>query len=76
MAGAFMQDGPQLAADQHVEAVEVPSEEVEGVEHVAPRRPAAGPLQLARREGILAFQIHAGSPMWVEFKNVRIKDIE
>ncbi len=29
--------------------------------------------ELALREGILAFQIHAGKPMWVEFKDVRIK---
>ncbi len=28
---------------------------------------------LALREGILALQLHAGKPMWVEFKNVRIK---
>lgn len=27
----------------------------------------------ALREGILAFQLHAGRPMWVEFKNIRIK---
>ena len=32
--------------------------------------------KLALREGILAFQLHAGRPMWVEFKNIRIKDIE
>lgn len=31
--------------------------------------------KLALREGILAFQIHAGKPMWVEFKNVRFKAI-
>ncbi len=30
----------------------------------------------ALREGILAFQLHAGRPMWVEFKNVRIRDIK
>ncbi len=24
-------------------------------------------------EGLLALQIHAGPPMWVEFKNVRLK---
>jgi hypothetical protein len=30
----------------------------------------------ALREGILALQLHAGSPMWVEFKNIRIKEIE
>ena len=29
--------------------------------------------QLALLEGILAFQLHAGKPMWVEFKNIRIK---
>ena len=32
--------------------------------------------KLALREGILAFQLHAGKPMWVEFKNIRIKDIK
>ena len=24
-------------------------------------------------EGILALQLHAGKPMWTEFKNIRIK---
>src|SRR5690606_8926419 len=28
------------------------------------------------REGILALQLHAGNPMWTEFKNIRIKHIE
>ena len=28
------------------------------------------------REGILAFQLNAGKPMWAEFKNIRIKDIK
>jgi len=28
--------------------------------------------QLALSEGILALQLHAGKPMWVEFKNIRI----
>lgn len=32
--------------------------------------------KLALREGILALQLHAGKPMWVEFKNIRIKEIE
>lgn len=32
--------------------------------------------QLARREGILALQLHAGKPMWAEFKNIRIRDLE
>lgn len=27
-------------------------------------------------EGVLALQLHAGSPMWVEFKNIRLKDLE
>ena len=27
-------------------------------------------------EGILALQIHAGPPMWVEYKNVRIKELK
>ena len=31
---------------------------------------------LARREGILALQLHAGKPMWAEFKDIRIKDLE
>ena len=26
-------------------------------------------------DGILALQLHAGAPMWVEFKNIRIKTI-
>lgn len=29
--------------------------------------------KLALREGILALQLHAGAPMWVEFKDIRIK---
>jgi len=32
--------------------------------------------QLTLREGILALQLHAGKPMWVEFKNVRIKQLD
>jgi hypothetical protein len=31
---------------------------------------------LARREGILALQLHAGNPMWAEFKDIRIKHIQ
>ena len=27
-------------------------------------------------EGILAFQLHAGNPMFVEFKNIRIRDLQ
>ncbi len=27
-------------------------------------------------EGVLALQLHAGSPMWVEFKDLRIKDLQ
>lgn len=32
--------------------------------------------ELAFSEGILALQLHAGNPMWVEFKDIRIKAIE
>jgi hypothetical protein len=32
--------------------------------------------KLARAEGILALQLHAGAPMWVEFKNIRLKHLE
>jgi hypothetical protein len=32
--------------------------------------------QRALREGVLALQLHAGRPMWVEFKNIRIKDLQ
>ncbi len=31
---------------------------------------------LALKEGVLALQLHAGAPMWAEFKNIRIKDIK
>ena len=30
--------------------------------------------ELALKEGILALQLHAGAPMWAEFKNIRIRD--
>jgi len=29
-----------------------------------------------RLEGILALQIHAGPPMWVEFKNIKVKHLK
>ncbi|WP_164100709.1 3-keto-disaccharide hydrolase [Candidatus Laterigemmans baculatus] len=32
--------------------------------------------ELALTDGVLALQLHAGKPMWVEFKNIRIKDLE
>src|SRR6267142_2174284 len=32
--------------------------------------------QLALKEGVLALQLHAGKPMWVEFKNIRLKEIK
>ncbi len=32
--------------------------------------------KLALREGILALQLHAGKPMWAEFKDIRMKEIE
>lgn len=31
--------------------------------------------QRALNEGILALQLHAGKPMWVEFKNIRLREI-
>jgi hypothetical protein len=30
----------------------------------------------ALTEGVLAFQLHAGKPMWTEFKDIRIRDLE
>lgn len=32
--------------------------------------------KLALSEGILALQLHAGSPMWAEYKNIRLKKLE
>jgi hypothetical protein len=32
--------------------------------------------QLALKEGIIALQLHAGKPMWVEYKNVRIAELK
>jgi hypothetical protein len=32
--------------------------------------------ELALTEGILALQLHAGDPMWVEFKDIRIRELE
>jgi hypothetical protein len=32
--------------------------------------------KLALTEGILALQLHAGAPMWAEFKNLRIKELK
>jgi len=31
---------------------------------------------LALSEGILALQLHAGKPMWVDYKNIRIADLQ
>jgi hypothetical protein len=31
--------------------------------------------QLALKDGIIALQLHAGKPMWVEFKNLRIREL-
>ncbi|MGN6544169.1 MAG: 3-keto-disaccharide hydrolase [Aureliella sp.] len=31
---------------------------------------------LALSEGVLAVQLHAGKPMWAEFKNIRLKEIK
>ena len=32
--------------------------------------------ELALREGILALQLHAGKPMWAEFKDIRLKKLD
>ena len=32
--------------------------------------------QLALKDGIIALQLHAGKPMWTEFKNIRIKELK
>lgn len=32
--------------------------------------------ELALKEGILAVQLHAGKPMWAEFKNVRVRTLK
>jgi len=31
---------------------------------------------LSLKEGVLALQLHAGKPMWAEFKDIRIKDLK
>jgi hypothetical protein len=30
---------------------------------------------LALREGVLALQLHQGEPMWVEFKDIAVRDL-
>ncbi len=32
--------------------------------------------KIALLEGVLALQLHAGAPMWVEFKNIRFREIK
>jgi hypothetical protein len=32
--------------------------------------------ELALKEGIIALQLHAGNPMWVEFKDIRLKHLD
>jgi hypothetical protein len=32
--------------------------------------------ELALKDGILALQLHAGSPMWAEFKEIRIRELK
>jgi len=32
--------------------------------------------QHAKKEGVLALQLHAGKPMWAEFKNIRLAELE
>jgi hypothetical protein len=29
----------------------------------------------SKKEGVLALQLHAGKPMWAEFKDIRIREI-
>jgi len=31
---------------------------------------------MRRKEGIIAFQLHAGPPMKVEFRNIRLKELK
>ena len=31
--------------------------------------------KLALTDGVLALQLHAGKPMWVEFKNIRFREL-
>jgi Domain of Unknown Function (DUF1080) len=30
--------------------------------------------QLALKDGVIALQLHAGRPMWAEYKNIRLKE--
>jgi hypothetical protein len=32
--------------------------------------------QLALSEGILALQLHAGKPMWAEFRNLKLRQLD
>ena len=32
--------------------------------------------ELALLDGVLALQLHAGKPMWTEFKEIRIKELK
>jgi len=32
--------------------------------------------ELVLKDGILALQLHAGAPMWAEYKNIRIAEIK
>ena len=32
--------------------------------------------QRARSDGVLGFQLHAGRPMWAEFKDIRFKELK
>jgi hypothetical protein len=32
--------------------------------------------KLALLDGILALQLHAGKPMWVEYKNIRLRELK
>ena len=39
------------------------------------RRSADNDPDLALREGVLALQLHAGKPMWAEFKNIKLREL-
>jgi hypothetical protein len=32
--------------------------------------------EFARTEGVIALQLHAGKPMWAEYKNIRLKELK
>jgi len=32
--------------------------------------------EVALKDGIIALQLHAGKPMWAEFKDIRLKKLD